>query len=48
MAQKLNAPKAIVVLSAHGISAGNVIEITASETPELIYDFQAFHSLYMN
>lgn len=37
-------PKAIVVVSAHGLSEDGVVEINASEKPRLIYDFRGFPS----
>jgi 4,5-DOPA dioxygenase extradiol len=35
-------PKAVVVVSAHGLSPEGLVEITASSRPELIYDFGGF------
>lgn len=35
-------PKAVVIVSAHGLSPEGLIEITASSRPDLIYDFGGF------
>jgi 4,5-DOPA dioxygenase extradiol len=42
-AEKLpSKPKAIVVVSAHGLSKDRTVEINAAERPRLVYDFRGF------
>jgi 4,5-DOPA dioxygenase extradiol len=38
----LGAPRAVVVVSAHGITPDGMVSITAAERPRLIYDFGGF------
>ncbi|MDF2867573.1 MAG: Extradiol ring-cleavage dioxygenase [Gammaproteobacteria bacterium] len=42
LGQQLDTPRAIVVMSAHGLSHQGVVEVTASLKPQLIYDFSGF------